>query len=403
MMPKQQREQARRECDVVVVGAGPYGLSAAAHLQGKGLSVAIFGKPLEAWREQMPAGMFLRSHWWATSFSDPRKAYSMKQFLRVSEYDICYPMPIQLLIDYGMWFQRHVVPAVDPVYVKLIEREGERYVVTLADGRVVVTLAVVMAVGPGYYARIPAEYAGLPAGLLSHSNSPGDVRRFAGKKVVVIGGGQSAVEYAALLHEVGATVNLVARRPINWLEPHGEAQRPLLERLRAPDSGIAPGWKYRALEVFPYLFQRFPPARKESMVNNNHWPGASNWLRDRVLGKITLHEKCNVVQATADESRTRLLLSDSTSLEADHVLLATGYQADVRRLTMLEPALLAGIQTYAGAPLLNGRFESSVPGLYFLGFSSLLSFGPLYRFIAGAPATATRVASAVARRVARVR
>lgn len=398
-----QSERMPRTYDVVVVGAGPYGLSAAAHLRGKGLQVAIFGKPLESWREMMPRGMFLRSHWWATNFSDPQKKYSMKQFFQVSDYDVCYPMPVQLFIDYGMWFQKHVVPDVDPTYVSSVERKGESYEVFLEDGRVVVALAIVMAIGPGYYARIPAEYSAIPAGLLTHSYNCGDFSHLAGKRVAVIGGGQSAVECAALLNEAGVTVHLVARRPINWVEPHGGAARSFLEQLRAPNSGIAPGWRYRALEIFPYFFQRFPPEKRARMVNSTHWPGASEWLRERIIGKVILHESCAVVQVIANKDKVNLAFSDATGLEVDHIILATGYQADVERLTMLDVSIRECIKTYAGSPLLNSRFESSVPGLYFPGFSSLLSFGPLYRFIAGVPATSARVAGAVAQHIAYVR
>lgn len=389
--------------DVVVVGAGPYGLSTAAHLAGKGLKVAIFGKPLELWREKMPKGMFLRSHWWATNLSDPQKKYGLRQFFANSAYEIGYPMPIQLFIDYGMWFQKHVVPFVDTTYVSYIERDGKQFVVTLEDGRVVTAPAVVMAIGPGYYQHIPAEYAHLPAKLLSHSCAYNGFSQFVGKKVAIVGGGQSAGEWAALLYEAGALVDLIARRPIVWAEHHGEAERSLIERLRAPDSGIAPGWKYRALEIFPYFFQRFPLDKKARMVKNTHWPTVSNWLKDRVLNRVNLHEEQMTTKVEMDNAGVKLTLSDGTILSVDHVIMATGYQADVSRLTILDTSIISNIQTYQGSPVLNTWFESSVPGLYFTGFSAIQSFGPLYRFVAGVPATAPRVTSAVTRHVARMR
>lgn len=396
-------DASAQQHDVLVIGAGPYGLSTAAHLAGKGLRVAIFGKPLELWREKMPTGMFLRSHWWATNLSDPQKKYGMKEFLATSEYTGNYPMPIQLFIDYGMWFQKQVVPFVDTTYVTSLERQGTQFVASLEDDRVVTATAVVMAIGPGYYQRIPAEYAHLPRELLSHSYAYHSFQPFAGKKVAIVGGGQSAVEWAALLNEAGASVDLIARRPIVWAEHHGEAQRSLIERLRAPDSGIAPGWKYRALEVFPYFFQRFSSEKKARMVKNTHWPAASNWLKDRIINKVTLHEGQIATKIEESAAGVKLTLSDQAQVDVDHVILATGYQADVSRLSMLTPALISNISTYQGSPVLNPWFESSVAGLYFVGFSAIQSFGPLYRFVAGVPATAPRVASAVARHVARTR
>src|SRR5947209_19062849 len=99
--------------DAVVVGAGPYGLSTAAHLLGRGLSVAVFGKTLELWRTRMPKGMLLRSHWWATNLSDPRTQYGFERFFRESKHDKCHPVSREAFIDYALWFQERAVPDVD--------------------------------------------------------------------------------------------------------------------------------------------------------------------------------------------------------------------------------------------------------------------------------------------------
>ncbi|HET9919838.1 MAG TPA: NAD(P)-binding domain-containing protein [Ktedonobacteraceae bacterium] len=384
--------------DVVVVGAGPYGLSVAAHLLGKGLNVAIFGKPLKLWREHMPKGMYLRSHWWATNLSDPQKKYGFEQFFRVSEYDKCYPVPIEAFIDYGMWFQKQVVPDVDTTYVSSIERKDGQFFLTLEDGRTLVAPAVVMAIGLYYYANRPAEFDHVSDELVTHSFAHADFSRFAGKEVGMIGGGQSGVEYSALLHEVGAKVHLITKRPIHWLGPDTDDQRSLMDQIRAPRAGIAPGWKNWALEYLPYLFQRFPQARKDRYIRNHYNAAGSDWLRDRVIGKVELHEGRIVEKFTEGDSHLNVTLSDGEALNLDHLILSTGYQVDIKRLSMLSPSLLTEIQQDEGTPILNNWFESSVPGLYFVGLSSLRSFGPLYRFVVGAKAAAPRVASAAARR-----
>ncbi len=152
--------------DVVVVGAGPYGLSTAAHLLGRGLSVAVFGRTLEMWRDHMPKGMLLRSHWWATNLSDPRKEYGFAHFVKESKYDNGYPLPIETFIAYGRWFQRRAVPHVDETYVSSIKRQDDRFLITLEDGREVDSQAVVMAIGPYRYANRPEPFNGLPAGLV---------------------------------------------------------------------------------------------------------------------------------------------------------------------------------------------------------------------------------------------
>jgi FAD-dependent urate hydroxylase len=396
---KLQGRVSTAQYDVVVVGAGPYGLSAAAHLQGRDLKVAIFGKPMKLWREHMPKGMFLRSHWWASNLSDPNKKYGFAQFFKVSQYKPCYPVPIEAFIDYGMWFQKHVLPNVDETYVASIERNGKQFLLTLADGRKVQSLAVVMAIGLYYYANRPDEYDHMPAELVTHSFEYSDFDRFAGKQVVMIGGGQSAVEYAALLHEAGAHVHLVPRRPIHWLAPDTDGKRSFIEQVRAPRAGIAPGWKNWALEYFPYLFQRFSQDKKDRYIRNHYNAAASDWLKERIIGKVTLHEGQKVEKVSAVNDTVELTLSNHEVLKANHLILATGYRVDIHRLAMLHPSLLADIQTDTDIPILSNRFESSVPGLYFVGLTSLRNFGPLFRFVVGTKAAAERVAGAVAKQV----
>jgi len=384
--------------DVVVVGAGPYGLSVAAHLLARGLDVAVFGKPLELWRNHMPKGMFLRSRWWASHLSTPHKIWSFEHFFQSSHHQACYPVPVETFIDYASWFQQQAVPNVDETYVSTIERRDGQFLLTLMDGRCVHSSTVVMAPGLYYYAYRPEEYAHLPEELISHSFDHGDFRCFQGQRVIVIGGGQSAIEYSALIHEIGATVHVVARRPIVWLAPDRIHERTLVEQILIPPAGIAPGWKNWALEYLPYLFYRLPQNEKDKFIRNHCVAAASDWLRGRVIGNVALHEGQTITRMAELANKVEVVLSDGSRIEADHVLQATGYNVDIHRLPMLHSSLLEQIQTDRGSPLLNPWFESSVPELYFVGLTALHAFGPLYRFVMGCKAAASRVASAVARR-----
>lgn len=383
--------------DVVVVGAGPYGLSAAAHLLRRGLRVGVFGKTLEMWRHHMPKGMLLRSHWWATNLSDPHQDHGFGRFLGEANHEKHYPLPAQTFIDYGLWFQQRVVPDVDETYVTSIARQDGRFLITLEDGREVECRQVVMAIGVRHYAHRPESFSTLPAGLVSHSSDHKDFDPFNGQDVVVIGGGQSAIEYAALLHEAGAAVQVVPRRPVVWLAPDRSNTRSTLERILAPDAGIAPGWINWLWDRKPFLFYRFSQRWKDS-YNAMYHSGATDWLRHRVIGRVTLHEGRTVAKLDVARGKVEATLSDGAKLRADHIMLATGYRVDLSRLTMIHPALRAHIETDQAIPILSHWFESSVPGLYFLGLTSLRAFGPLYRFVAGCGAAARRVADAVARR-----
>jgi len=348
------------------------------------------------WRAHMPNGMLLRSHWWATNLSDPRQDHGFAQFAQDARRDIRYPVPLQTFLEYGRWFQQRAVPDVDETYVSSIERRDTRFLLTLEDGREVESHAVVMAIGPYHYANRPAPFTGLPAELVSHSCDHRDFGRFRGRDVVVIGGGQSAIEYAALLHEAGAAVQVVSRRPIQWLAPDRSGTRSTLERILAPEASIAPGWVNWLWDHRPVLFYRFPQPWKDA-YNAMYHSGATDWLRNRVLGRVTLRERRTVARLDVARGRVNATISDGATVGADHIILATGYTVDINRLTMIHPSVRATIATDRASPVLNHWFESSVPGLYFVGLTSLRAFGPLYRFVAGCGAAARRVARAITR------
>jgi len=360
------------------------------------LRVAVFGRTLEMWREHMPKGMLLRSHWWATNLSDPRGDFGFDRFAKASGQEIRYPVRLQTFIDYGRWFQQRAVPDVDETYVSAVERHGARFRITLEDGREAESQAVVMAIGPYHYANRPEPFTRLPAELVSHSSDHEDFGRFKGGEVIVIGGGQSAIESAALLHEARATVQVVSRRSIVWLGPDRSATRSTLERILAPDASIAPGWTNWVWDHGPFLFYRFSQAWKDA-YNAQYHSGATDWLRGRVLGKVTLRERRTVAKLDVTGGRLVATISDGARVSADHVILATGYTVDVNRLTMIHASLRAAIETDRASPILSHWFESSVPGLYFVGLTSVRAFGPLYRFVAGCGAVARRVASSIAR------
>jgi cation diffusion facilitator CzcD-associated flavoprotein CzcO len=398
-LDRQQKQNAHNSTyyDAVVVGAGPYGLSIAAHLDGMGLKVAIFGKLLALWRDHMPEGMLLRSFWWASNLSDPEKRYTLGRYLRKQGQLAHDPTSRETFIEYGCWFQRHAVPMLDETYVKHIERKGKLFTVRLVDGRVIHSPVVVMAPGVYYYIHRPREYQHLSSELVSHTCNHRTLNQFAGKRVVIVGGGQSALETAALLHEGGSEVEVVARSPLHWLSPENTSIPFIIRQLRAPKVGLGYGWMNWALEHIPYMFYSFPRSTKDRMLATFHGPAGAWWLKDRIVGKVPVHEQRLVEKVEETDGGVRLQLSDQKTLEADHVVLATGYRADIKRLPMLSPSLLASIQTYMDAPVLNSYFESSVPGLYFVGFTAARSAGPFYRFVVGTRASAVRIAASIER------
>lgn len=384
-----------RNGSFAVVGAGPYGLAVASHLRAAGADVRIFGKVMDFWHNQMPIGMKLRSPLTGSSISDPQRNLSLDRFAAVQGRTLAKSLPLEEFVDYGRWFQREALPDLDPRNVVDIERGGDGFSITLEDGERLAFSAVVVATGIGSFPRRPAAFATVPDERVSHTSdrTNRDLARFAGKRVIVVGSGQSALESAALLYESGAEVEVIARRPgLRFL-----SSNPYLEWLtdgkhnpfRAPGKigPIGLNW----LIEHPRLFTLFPRRWQSWMTNRAIRSAGSGWLRPRVQNVAFKFGK-QIASVSACGAKVRLKLDDGADCEADHVLLGTGYQVDIARYRFLAPELLRDVRTVNGYPILNRGFESSLPGLYFVGTTAAYSFGPLCRFVAGTPFVARALA-----------
>lgn len=386
--------------DTAIVGAGPYGLSIAAHLQACDASFQVFGAPMQTWREHMPKGMLLKSDGFASNLSDAGAAFTLEAYCASigTPYDHTrIPVQLKTFVDYGMAFQKRMVPQLDRRQVAGIERTPESFLLTLEDGEKILARQVVLAVGISHFAYTPANFAALPQELLSHSSAHRDTAVFRGRSVAVIGAGASAVDLAALLHENGAEVCLVARRSrITFHNPPGEKPRSLLQRMRRPTSGLGPGWSSRFFTDAPRVFRQLPQETRLRLVREHLGPAPGWPMRDRVVGKVPMHLGVSNLQAVRDGDKVRLtfLMPDGHAEErtVDHVICATGYKVDLTRLTFLNDDLLRGISQVANTPTLSSEFESSVPGLYFVGIAAANCFGPMMRFAFGADYTAGRLA-----------
>ncbi len=382
--------------DVAIVGAGPYGLSLGAHLQASSLSVQVFGSPFQTWRTTMPKGMLLKSDGFASNLSDPRSELTLERFCR--DHGLPYdatrlPVPLETFVNYGAEFQRRFVPKLDPRQVVDIAFDRHGFRLKLEDGYRITARKVVLAVGITHFAYTPPEFENLSADLVSHSSAHRDLASLRGKSVFVVGGGSSAIDTAALLHEAGCNVSVVARRSaIAFNQGPGSAQRTLWERLRRPSSGLGSSWSSWFFCNAPGVF-RLLPARTRLDIVKKYLRPAPGWpMRERVVGKIPMFLGCRDLQIKVDAGKARLTFKDAQdkTLEgsADHVILATGYKADVRRLRFLGEEVRSRLETLENTPVLSGNFESSVPGLYFVGLAAANSFGPMLRFAFGADYTA---------------
>jgi thioredoxin reductase len=384
--------------DVAIIGAGPYGLSIAAHLADRGVSFRIFGKPMESWLTQMPRDMLLKSEGFASSLYDGGGEFSLGSYCRqkgVPYADLGLPVPLRTFCEYGLAFQRRVVPTLEDAKVTALTKTPEGFALRLDTGGTLSARRVVMAVGISHFAHMPESLAGLPQTLVSHSSGHTGFARFKGQDVVVLGAGSSAVDVAVLAHEAGASVRVLARRDEIEIHSRMRLPRPLSDRMRQPMSGIGPSWRSWFFTHLPSIFHLLPEARRLRWVKTHLGPAGGWFMADRFFGRVPFLPGHALIDASAEDDKVRLEFATTDGnrmvLEADHVIAATGYRPAVRRLAFIDPALAASIATVNDTPILSANFRSSVPGLYFVGPIAANSFGPLMRFAVGARFVARRL------------
>lgn len=384
--------------DITIVGAGPYGLSIGAHLGRMGLNFRIIGTPMHNWLAKMPKGMLLKSPGFGSNLCDPGRSFSLRRFCKdqgIAYHDVHFPVPLEIFCSYGLAFQKRFVSHLENDHLLALEPCAEGFVLRMESGKSFKSRRVILAVGIDYFQYIPEALARLPKELLTHSGEHHDLQRFRGQNVVVIGGGASAIDIAVLLHEAQAKVQHIVRKRAMDIGPAwGEFSRPLWHRIRKPISGIGPGWRNQLCTDVPWLYRYLPDHLRLRIAKTHLGPSGAWFMKDRAAPVSRLFGY-QVEQASVFGGRVKLRLAsdDGSSLDilVDHVIAATGYKADVGRLSFLSPDILGRLRLVEKYPRLSAHFESSVPGLYFIGPITAASFGPAMRFVVGADFTARRI------------
>lgn len=392
--------------DTVIIGAGPYGLSIAAHLARTSLSFRIFGSPMQSWRSHMPRGMLLKSEGFASSLYDPDSSFTLRHYceeMRLPYDDVGNPVPLEVFSAYGMEFQKRLVPTLEQTDVTSVSRASAGFELKTADRQIVHARTVIVATGITHFSYLPPLLADLPASHVSHSSRHHDLSSFRGKTVAVLGAGASAVDIAAILHEQGSQVQLVARRQEIAFHTRAREPRPLQQRLRYPRSGLGIGWSTRLCTDAPLLFHGMPEKFRLRFVRDHLGPAPGWFVRDKVVGKFPLHLGCELNSAAVEDGKVHLKIvskdGHGSELVVDHVIGSTGYRVSIARMRFLDEALSRMLRKVEDTPVLSNQFETSVPGLYIVGPAAANSFGPLMRFAYGAKFTAKHVSKHIQAKV----
>ena len=393
-----------KPCDVAIIGAGPYGLSIAAHLRAANVDFRVFGSPMHMWTEHMPRGMRLKSDGFASSLYEPDSGFTLEAYCKAHGLpyaDTGLPVPLETFTAYGLEFQKRFVPQLEDRRVISLTQGQGGYRVCFNDGEDVAARKVIVAVGLSYYKYVPPILSGLPETQVSHSSKHKTLDCFKDRDVIVVGGGSSAFDTAALLHQIGSRARIVTRRRAIRFFDRPTRSVSLVQRLRKPQTPIGHGWRLFLCANLPLVFRRMPEQFRLDKVRNLLGPSPGWFIKQDVVGKVPIHTGCSLRDIRIQDGRVQLQIADDTAadqtFEADHVISATGYRVDLRRLPFFDSNLLSQIQSVEYTPILSSNFESSLPGLYFVGASAANTFGPLLRFAVGAKFTARRLSRHLAR------
>jgi FAD-dependent urate hydroxylase len=370
-----------KQAQLLVIGAGPYALSAAALARERGIHTVVLGQPMGFWRKNMPAGMFLRSgpDW----HLDGAAVHTLEAFLeergiQPGEVD---PIPIGVFLDYVSWFQKAKKIEVREEFAHTLAKANGRFEATLESGERIRADAVVAAPGIRHYANVPGWASSLPPGYAAHTCDLVHFDDMAGARVLIIGGRQSAYEWAALIREHGAArIDIIHRHDI-----------PRFERV---------SWKFVDPHVEQTLrvrgYWRNLPRSEQEAITRRFWEVGrltlEHWLTPR-LDWEGIHRWPGTEVAEAaprGDGELRVLLSNATQLTIDRVVFASGYRADLTKVPYLA-GVRREVKLSNGFPMLDEAFQTSLDGLYITGFSATQDFGPFFGFVKGSPAAATLI------------
>lgn len=361
--------------NLLIVGAGPFGLSLSAYCNHQNIENILVGKNMDFWKSNMPNGMYLRSSFdWHL---DPFDKYTFEKFMKDNDLDLMenYPVSRDLYLKYTDWFVRKLNIVPKELMIEKIDYSSEKNEFTsyLDNSDQIISKNVVIAVGFKYFKHIPSELLEIiPENKYTHTCDIPDFNQFAGKRCLIIGGRMSAFESAVLLNESDAKEIFVSYR-------HD-----------TPDFTESDwSWVNDYLDRFitePEWYKNLSDQGKAKLNQDFYKEGRLKmepWLTPKLdKDNINLLPNTQIKSSRLlTDNKIELVFIDNKKIAVDHVIFATGYEVDINKIPFISSGnILNQLDLDNGFPKLDINLQTNIPGLYMTSISATQDFGSFFGF-----------------------
>jgi thioredoxin reductase len=377
-----------KHVNLLIVGAGPFGLSMAAYAKYNNLDHLVIGKPLSFWKENMPKGMFLRSgrDWHLC----PQGIYTIDKYLETKELkpEDVEPLSLDFYLSYTEWFQEQIKVQIQESLAQRLDHLNNQFVATLDDGQTITASNALLAIGFRYFKNVPTELAEIiPPKRFSHTCDFVNFDSLMGKRCLIIGGRQSAYEWAALINETGAAMIHISHR------------HEIPQFTQSDWAWVSP--MMGTMTENPDWFRNLPKQKRKE-IEQRFWAEGrlklEPWLWPRIdKENIKIWPSSRVVACKElPTGELEVKLDVGERLTVDHIILATGYKVNMENVPFLAAGnTLSKLKIQEGSPVLDENFQSNIPGLFITSMAATKDFGNFFAFTVSAVASAKIIGKAI--------
>ncbi len=373
--------------DVLIIGAGPYGIGLAHELQQSNIDFTIVGHPFSLWFRHTLDTMAIRSDWHTSEIFSRNHDFAVDRFLQTHYPDTWQDIlkgriPIDIFRSYLKDILERIQFPIQNALVSRLEQKDNVFLAKTDKGDMIEARQVVIANGIEPHRYLPDALCALPPEKIIHTWFTRQYCEIKDKKILVIGRGQSAGESVIHLLQQNNEVHWMLRKdPVFYSEPLN---------LPVPLFNLV-------LKMSPWFYY-LPRSWKKKFGAQYVIPTITPDLKQTLMGDglRRIYQDASRLEL---EYRNEKIYSRSLDERYDYIVAATGFKYHLDNLRFLDHKLCERIKQYEGIPDINYNFETSVPGLFAIGGISEPSYGPAQRFMMGACHSTFRLAKTLAKGV----